>query len=214
MLYKKLRQGCEDYHKSGSKYDKSYARYTADKSQDRWDNPDTLDDKEIKRLVSFLSDWGCLNLRFLKGDELDNITFSLIKNMKCAAPRLNTLKRKTLLDVKFDEYTKQMIAECFGMIAGIDKYGSVPTAKALHVAINPHLFVMWDRPILSAYDLGNTGFVYAHIFLPAMQRIANKAVKEVMDQEDRLLDDAIKSLTPCGNSLAKVIDEYNYVNSR
>ena len=211
MLYEEIRQRCGMYHQNDSKYDAAYASYMLyrNKNQTKWDNPDSLDYEEIERLVRFLKRWECFMFK-----KIEDITPLLLNNMKSEVPRLNTLQGKTLLDVNFDEDTKQMIAKCFDRIAQIQNYESVATSKALHVAINPDLFVMWDRAIQSHYFLKtNTGYTYAHEFLPWMQEIANQAVAEVMDKENRSRAAAIQSFTErCErkNSLAKIIDEYNF----
>ena len=44
-----------------------------------------------------------------------------------------------------------------------------------------------------------------------MQGLSNEAVQRVIEEEDCSREDAIISLTPCGQALAKVVDEFNYV---
>lgn len=211
MLYQEIRERCRMYHQNDSKYDAAYASYMLyrNKTQTKWDNPHSLDYEEIERLVRFLRQWECF--RFKKTDD---ITPLLLNNMKSEVPLLNTLQSKTLLDVNFDEDAKQVIAKCFNGIAQIQNYESVATSKALHVAVNPDLFVMWDRAIQSEYLMEtNNGRTYAREFLPWMQEIANQAVDEVMTKESRSRAAAIKSFTDnCEkkNSLAKIIDEYNF----
>ena len=211
MLYQEIRQRCRMYHQNDTRYDAAYASYMSyrNKTQAKWDKPDSLDYDEIERLVRFLKRWGCFMFQ-----AIDNITPLLLNNMKSEVPLLNTLQGKTLLDTNFDEDAKQVIAECFNRIAQIQNYESVATSKALHVAINPDLFVMWDRSIQSEHLLDtNTGYTYASEFLPWMQEIANQAVCEVMTKESRSRADAIQSFTDhCEykNSLAKIIDEYNF----
>ena len=215
MLYEKIRQGCEKYHKHEYAYDGAYGRYIDDKDQAKWDNPASLDYAEVKRLVGFLNEW---KTRMPSNDETIR---RLLNNLKTAVPRLNTLRSATLLDANLDETTKRMIAVCFDTIAGsaIRRDGvqvtvSVGTSKMLNVAINPELFVMWDGAIQSGHGpMNDAGDGYARIFLPKMQAIAKRAVSEVMDKENLFLEAAIQSFTErCENknSLAKIIDEYNY----
>ena len=215
MLYEEIRLGCRMYHQRDERgYDGYYARYIADKDQTKWDNPDRLDENEVKRLVHFVNQWGTM----MPGN--DKTIRRLLNNLTIAVPRLNTLRGTTLLDVNFDETTKQMIAECFGTIASsaIKKHGTTITipvgaSKMLNAAINPNLFVMWDRKIQLAYGLNGTGHDYAHEFLPGMQEAAKRVVNEVMDNENLSRADAVQSFTErCekNNSLAKIIDEYNY----
>lgn len=216
MTYEKIRQGCKEYHQSYKYYDGTYASYTKDKDQTKWDNPESLDYDEVKRLVRFLNQWGTMM------PSNDETIRRLLNNLTIAMPRLNKLRNKTLLDVNFDETTMQMIEECFNAIAGsairrdgVEVTLYVGTSKMLHAAINPHLFVMWDNMIQVRYGLLGTGSTYAHIFLPKMQEIANRAVNEVINQENLPCADAIQSFTDCcekKNSLAKIIDEYNFTS--
>ena len=148
----------------------------------------------------------------------------LLNNLKSTVPLLNTLRSATLFNVHFDENRRRMLSNCFNAIAmfgirnGDVSNEAVATSKLLHVAINPNLFVMWDGEIQPAYILQrnrrNTGFGYAEIFLQRMQqRLAERAVKQVMAEEGLSRADAIQSFTEhCEkkNSLAKIIDEYNY----
>ena len=217
MLYEEIRQRCRMYHDGdGYSYDESYASYLKDKDQNKWNNPATLDCDEVKRLVRFVNKW---KSRVPKNDETIR---RLLNNLKNEVPRLNTLHNTTLLDVKFDEATMQGIAKCFDTITGSPVRNDgvtvirrpVGISKMLHVAINPKLFVMWDGAIQAGHGpMIDTGSAYASIFLPKMQRIAKCAVKQVEEQENLSRAEAIQSFTEhCkkGNSLAKIIDEYNY----
>ena len=217
MLYEEIRRRCRMYHEGdGYSYDESYACYRKAKDQDKWNNPTTLDCDEVKRLVRFANKW---KSRVPKNDETIR---RLLNNLKNEVPRLNTLQNATLLDVKFDESTMQMIARCFDIITGSPVRNDgvtvirrpVGISKMLHVAINPNLFVMWDSAIQGGHGpMLDTGYEYAHIFLPKMQRIAKQAVNQVMKEEGLSCADAIQSFTDhCekNNSLAKIIDEYNY----
>ena len=222
MLYEEIRQRCSMYHeRAGYSYDKSYASYLKDKDQSKWNNPATLDCDEVKRLVNFANKW---RSRVPKNDETIR---RLLNNLITTVPRLNALQSATLLDVnKFDESTKQMIQECFDTITkspvrhdGVTRVRRpVATSKMLHVAVNPKLFVAWDEniqegtigaPVPPKY----AGVLYAQVFLPMMQNVANQAVDEVMNQENLSHAAAIQSFTDhCEkkNSLPKIIDEYNY----
>ena len=208
MLYEEIRQRCRMYHERDEfAYDGSYRRYNKAKDQAKWDNPKTLDYAEVSRLVDFLNEW-----KTRMPSNSDNITH-LLNNLRSELPLLNTLRSATLLDVNFDETTKQTIAKCFDGIAQTQRYESVGASKMLNVAINPNLFVIWDTAIQSGYGLGRYGSEYAREFLPKMQRIAKRAVDQVRTEEGLSCADAIQSFTDhCEKSysLAKIIDEYNY----
>ena len=89
----------------------------------------------------------------------------------------------------------------------------VTASKILHV-VNPGLFVMWDRRIIRNYHVDDTADGYANCFLPWMQRLVKDAICQIMDEDRTSREDAVRSLTPCSHSLAKVLDEYNFMVSR
>ena len=225
MLYQDIRLGCRMYHQNESTYDGYYARYIADKDQTKWDNPDRLDCDEVKRVVHFVNQW---KSKVPKNDETIR---RLLNNLTNMVPRLNTLQGTTLLDVKFDEAILKTIQESFDTITSSPVKNDgvtmirrpVGISKMFHAAINPELFVMWDNDIQSTHlasiarsvrlDTENAGVLYAGLFLPKMQIIANQAVDEVMAKENRSRANAIRSFTEhCKekNTLAKIIDEYNF----
>ena len=68
---------------------------------------------------------------------------------------------------------------------------------------------MWDEDIRGGYGCADTRD-YGE-FLLRMQRLAEYAIAQIMNEENRSCDDAVEWLTICGHSLAKVLDEYNFV---
>ena len=234
MLYEEIRQRCRMYHQNGHRYDSTYASYMMhrNQTQTKWDNPDSLEYDDAERLITFLNDWGCMipfnyeqRIKVMTIDVSIRVmtTIRLLNNLKNEVPLLNKLQSATLLDVDFDETKRRVIADCFDTIArfayrkGRTSNEAVATSKMLHAAINPNLFVMWDGKIQPAYILQrnrrNTGYGYAEVFLQKMQRLAERAVNQVMTEEGLSRADAIQSFTDhCEkkNSLAKIIDEYNY----
>ena len=116
-------------------------------------------------------------------------------------------------------FNMTQILVCFEELAEFsDYYYSTAASKILHT-INPNLFVMWDRKIRKCRKVSGMGLgrEYVHVFLLKMQRIADEAIKQVEAQEGLSREVAIKCFTEhCkyNNSLAKIIDEYNFVISR
>ncbi len=106
---------------------------------------------------------------------------------------------------------RQLISTSFDEIADAGKrFESVATSKMIHAAVNLELFVMWDTRIASAHRVGANGDNYAH-FLTLIQGQIEEAIGQVSIAENLTREGAITSLTPCGHTLAKVIDEFNYV---
>ena len=82
-------------------------------------------------------------------------------------------------------------------------------SKILHI-INPELFVMWDRAIISGYGGYNRRLFYTD-FLRRMQKLANYAIHQFEKECGVCRDVAIERLQCDGHTLAKTLDEYNYV---
>ena len=211
MLYQAIRLGCQKYHASQYNYDVAYRRYLYDRDADKWNNPETLDFTEVNRLVKFANQWKCRMPAY--PSNVQNIQTGLRR----ALPHLNLLRDKTLLDVDLnsgirDTTVGQLVSMRFHEIAISGKrFESVATSKMIHAAINPNLFVMWDNRIREGYGIsGNRGRSYI-LFLKLMQNLAETAIQESIDAENLTREDAIISLTPRGHTLAKAIDEFNYV---
>ena len=152
----------------------------------------------------------------MPGDE-DNQN-RMLGGLKCATPSLNLLKGRTILNIRFDESfegktASQLIAESFDCIASAGrKTARVATSKMMHAAINRELFVPWDGAIIAAYGSApGCGRHYAEKFLPRIQRLAKRAIRQVIEKKDCSCEEAISYLTSRRHSLAKVLDEYNWM---
>ena len=208
MLYEEIRLGCEAYHSSdkGKSYDRFYRSYLRRKDQGKWKCPETLDYDEVDKAIYFVNQWGSRVGRGRRNVEC------VLSALRGSVPNLNSPRDHTLLEVPLDDRNvSELITESFHHIASsFNRYESTATSKILHAAVNPNLFVMWDDPIRDDYGSGYTGTAYVK-FLARMQYHAQEAVKQVMTEKGLSCNNAIKFLTPCGNTLAKVIDEYNFV---
>ncbi len=139
-------------------------------------------------------------------------------------PRLNKLQGKTILDVCLDEKLDDerigdLIGCCFDKLAKCGprrteeesaRNQATAASKILHI-INPGLFLMWDGAIIRGYGGHVERLLYAD-FLRRMQMLAKCAIKQVKENESHHSDEtAIASLTGCKHTLAKTLDEYNYM---
>lgn len=135
-------------------------------------------------------------LRVLEGETLEDIIFD---------------KEKSVVDEKL-KY-KEVIHRIFDKTADMGTYGyrPVPASKLLHM-VNPKLFVMWDNYIGKEYVPKLNGYQYAHEFLPRMQRETNEAIETFMKDMGFDRSTAIREMeNRCGRTLAKLVDEYNYI---
>ena len=201
MLYEAILLGCQKYHQATDFYYDAYRTYRNDRDEDKWSNPETLDHSEVNRLVLFVNQWSSHVPR-----DTDNVE-RVLGELKRQVPKLNKLGEYTLLNVELDETTCELIAESFHAVANAGRrYEKVATSKMLHAAVNPELFVMWDGEIMRGYEIihGN-GRAYAHDFLPKMQLLARESVCQAKEKSP------CRSYPRPGHTLAKMIDEYNYV---
>ena len=223
MLYEEIWRGCKRYHQRCADYDHSYDKFFKEKCQPKWDNPDALDEAEVNNLIVFLNRFqafGPFNIGKSKPENFEKLP-QVLEN-------LQPLRHSAMLDVDFDDAsTCQIIRENFVILARCgpdDKCYDVAASKILH-AINPELFVMWDNRIrnkqywrhwpseLCWYWPG-----YAEGFLPKVQQRMRMAINELVNDRELSSDEeAVRFFTDyCKheNSLAKIIDEYHFVNTR
>lgn len=220
MLYKQIIECCKQYHEKYPGYDKAYNDYF------KRNNPFTFDEAEIKKLVEFLDDFRCF-----PGEHAERNKRAVIRNLPPVLlrviSRLKPFKEKEKNLLTLQESDRKVIRDAYVELDNVCQIGDTTASKILHT-INPKIFMMWDCPIRKKYakDLKNADFIssvgeyyYADIFLPKMQRIANESIEQVMKEEESVssYEDAIKwFIGNCkyNNSLAKIIDEYNFVISR
>ena len=223
MLYKSIRLGCELYHNPpaeennprAKRYNKAYSdflRYRHEASS-KWDRPELLGLEDASSLRRFLDEFLASSWHNIGETHSED----LLEAMQDVIPNLRSLQNMTLLDVDFSDVDiANAIKASFLTLerCGPDhKSYPVAASKILH-AINPEVFVMWDGPIIEDHVMPHAGaYPYTHCFLPRMKRLANSAITELEESRGLSCVDAIRCLTPCSNSLARALDEYNYVRA-
>ena len=96
------------------------------------------------------------------------------------------------------------------------RYESTDASKILHTIV-PEFFVMWDRNIRRAIlgsEYRRFGYDYAYTFLPRIQAELKEAIITCMEDKGfHSEDESIEYIRRMcdGNTLAKLVDEYNYV---
>ena len=231
MLYEDIRRGCKRYHQRYADYDHSYNKFFKEKCQPKWNNPSSLDEAEIDKIIVFLRGWNCR--RRMDPDALLSTLPEVLADLK-------ELQNYTILDVEFTEKTKELICGSFNSLAncgakkrnGFRENESVAASKVLHL-INPGLFVMWDTNIRGSRSWGcwpdelswYWPSSYEAEFLPKVQQRVRRAVDQLRADGRFPSDEAIESLkSSChdkrlisfadANPVAKIIDEYHFVNTR
>jgi hypothetical protein len=69
---------------------------------------------------------------------------------------------------------------------------------------------MWDSSICGGYAVNGHGYDYGHRFLPRIQKLVRRAIREYTQTQSGSQEQTITALRKCGHTLAKVLDEYNY----
>ncbi len=208
MLYQAIREACGKYHSnSGWDYDIALSCYRdAFAKRRKGHSPNKPSCEEAWILLSFANGW---NAR-MRASFLD------VRRALCEIETdLQKLYGRTMLDVCLDERIdgesiRFLIKRCY---VALEECGGgsavVGASKILHI-LNPNLFVMWDTAIIREYGCGN--FIWYTDFLHKMQQLAKCAIEQVKANEQNHSDEtAIASLTGCRHTLAKALDEYNYV---
>ena len=219
MLYQAIRLGSELYHCDAnlSSSNEAYRKLLCcDMDHSKWQNPNSLDMEEVKKVRDFV-------VRTWKTRNMQAKSEHLLPVLEKVLPKLNKLRGKTILDVCLDEKIygesiADVICSSFKKIANCgppSKRNGRPNnevtaaSKIFHI-INPELFVMWDRAIISGYGGYNRRLFYTD-FLRRMQKLAKYAISQIENECGVCRDEAIARLMCDGHTIAKALDEYNYV---
>lgn len=131
---------------------------------------------------------------------------------------LKGFEGKTIVNIDLNDSVKNSVCEVFNKIAQCcesERFESTAASKILHAFV-PELFVMWDRKIRQGV-LGDEnrkyGEHYAYEFLPKMQDYARQFLNSYIEEHGGNYADASKQISQMagGYTLAKLIDEFNYV---
>jgi len=138
---------------------------------------------------------------------------------------LKAIEGETLENVDFDQTKKisfkqlsnsKIIYHVFSTFCDIGhRFRWTATSKVLHM-INPKLFVMWDNDICAGCLLALSASSYSYRFMPSMKREINEAINTYLKDYNCDRKTAIKKISSfCnGRTLAKLVDEYNWIKYR
>ena len=201
MLYEAIRLASKKYHdlNSGPRYDCTLTQRSV------WGWEEAPNSEQVDSIRSFVNSWGT---------RMQATTHELHSTLGEIWPSLSDLKCNTILDVDLcDSTMRDLIGCCFDRMAKSNakkRNEATGASKMLHM-INPKLFLMWDASIVRGYG-GHFNVLLYTDFLRRMQMLAKFAIKQVRENEPHYSDEtAIASLTGCKRTLAKTLDEYNYV---
>ena len=143
---------------------------------------------ETEAFLFILSTWNFATFRYaMKDFDLKNFQ-KIVNELKTD---FNKFRDKSIETINFDDYKKEIINlfDSLSKIKGIQFTGA---SKLMHLTI-PNVFVMWDGYIRKAWGFKKGNSEDYFNFLKKMQQ-------EFKDVQKRN-----------GRTLAKCIDEYNYV---
>lgn len=206
MHYKKLIEAHKLFYR-GEHRASNYDRYLEKKNWSLWRVPE-VPIGEIAELFKFIKSWD----RFFQGDE------KKFKEIYAKIfPAIEELRSLNIEDADLtDREIASKIKDVFNKVARcaiMDRYESTDASKILHTII-PDFFVMWDDKIKDGLVQGRRmGATYAFYFLPIAQNEINETIETYMTEKGMSRIEAIKYIrNSCdGKTLAKLIDEYNYM---
>jgi hypothetical protein len=185
-----------------------YDNYLKSKDVKQW--TDSVSTNEVEKLLRFISSWDRF---FIGGVEAFQQVYSEIY------PELDFLKNESIesVDLNNSQIENALIHIFDKMADGLcSNHQSTDASKILHTLL-PNLMVMWDRKIREGV-LGDVnqdwGTPYVWKFLPKMQKNAKEAIASYSQENSTLAPtDAKRAIERMckGNSLAKLLDQHNYV---
>jgi hypothetical protein len=168
-----------------------------------WETPATVSNDAAKRLIRFLNQWAT-HSRLAPGH--------VTKAFTQIFPALESLRKISFVDLSANH--REGAAKVFETVAGSGQnYESTGASKILHTWA-PETFVMWDGAIAAGYGIHKrNGHDYAQRFLPRVQEEAREAIETYISDAGSSRDAAISAITAAAGhgTLAKLLDEYNYV---
>jgi len=143
---------------------------------------------ETEAFLFILSTWNFAVFRYaMKDFDLKNFQ-KIVNELK---PYFNKFKEKSIETINLDDYKKD-VTHLFDILSEIKGVQFTGSSKLMHLTI-PNVFVMWDGYIRKAWGFKKGNSEDYFNFLKKMQQ-------EFKDIQKRN-----------GRTLAKCIDEYNYV---
>ncbi len=143
---------------------------------------------EVEAFLFILSTWNFATFRYAMKDFDLNSFKEIVNNLK---PYFEKFKEQSFETIDFDNFEED-IKHIFGVLSEIKGIQYTGASKLMHLTV-PDVFVMWDAYIRKEWGF-KTGYAEDYFnFLNKMQEEFKGIKKEK------------------GETLAKCIDEYNYV---
>ncbi len=187
---------------------KFYDEYLRKKNDQDWLSPN-LPDEEIEKLFQFIKRWD-FHFRGDEGKFKEN--YSQIHN------RILELNDESFYTIDLSlQKNVSNITKVFNCMASCNYEGrheSTDASKIIH-AINPQLFVMWDRKIRKGV-MGGENIQYADYYIIFLQRMKDELrelISSCIENSEYSEEESLKIIEElCDRkTIAKLLDEYNYM---
>jgi len=187
---------------------KFYDEYLRRKNDSAWWSPN-LPDEEIDKLFQFIKRW---DFHFRGNERKFKELYREIH------PSLMDLRDESFSTIDLSlEKNASNIKIAFNSMANCNYEGrheSTDASKIIHT-INPELFIMWDRKIRKGI-MGNENIQYSDyyvIFLQKMKNELQELISSCREDSDYGEEESLGIIEELcgGKTVAKLIDEYNYM---
>ncbi len=218
MKYRALIRTAREYAATEKKYETPYRDSIA---RSEWQHLPLLTNRQILDVVlGFLNSWKC------RIPKTEKVATALLEGFRDTASLFQALQGQRLEKIDLTALVKagserltgaRAIVSIFDrlMVVG-SRFSHVAAVKTMHM-VNAGLFVMWDNDILEnqGHRREPHGWFYAYKFLPAMQAEANELIEDYQKLNRASRQEAVRGIEKgCGGrkTLAKLLDEYNYIH--
>jgi len=179
-----------------------------------------LDDiKHIRRVVRlFLINWGSM-IRVVgrEGTKWKQLS----ETLRGLENEFKELRGKKLLTINLnDPIIAGAVKTIYSRLDPIPYLGSGTTiSKILHL-LNPEIFIMWDNAIVEKFHRMNHCINYTSEGYLEFLKVAQKEIKEALDERQIETGKSIDEIEQAirfrykNKTLAKIIDEYNWMTAR
>jgi hypothetical protein len=194
--------------------DRFYYEYQIEHQAASWISRDGPSEGEVARLVLFLNQWWTHYPSGATSQAALRQAFLEAKAMLTPMLRLSIVDADFEADILPGISLAMATTVVFSYIATCGpRTETTGTSKMLHM-LNPRFFVMWDAAIRRGYKVRRaTGEEYASNFLPLMQRELQEAITSFAEDNQATPNrpDIQLEALRAPRTLAKMIDEYNYM---
>jgi hypothetical protein len=166
-------------------------------------------------IKQFLADWGKM-WRVVNRPGLD--WKGLGEALRKSEKEFEKLRNESIVSINFNEVTvSNAIKTIYRRTKGVPYLGGATAISKILHSLNPEVFVIWDTDIRKKYEkknslIGHSPEGYLE-FLKATQKEVLEALRDRRKQTRKELTEIERETSSeYKKTIAKLVDEYNYVN--